>query len=113
MLGKLLDGKPLRSITNRLERGDQCVVRFDGSLYRNIIGLADGALFQRKPIVALTVLGDAVHPYFDRIAENAAHAREAAQAMADVRRSLSMPLQRLVSVAHDETAVDVDGGSVM
>jgi LysR family transcriptional regulator, hydrogen peroxide-inducible genes activator len=72
-----------------------------------------GALFQRKPIVALTVLGDAVHPYFDRIAENAAHAREAAQAMADVRRSLSMPLQRLVSVAHDETAVDVDGGSVM
>ena len=72
-----------------------------------------GALFQRKPIVALTVLGHAVHPYFDRIAENAAYAREAAQAMADVRRSLSMPLQRLVSVAHDETAVDVDGGSAM
>jgi DNA-binding transcriptional LysR family regulator len=72
-----------------------------------------GALFQRKPLVALTVLGHAVHPYFDRIAENAAHAREAAQAMADVRRSLSMPLQRLVSVAHDETAVDVDGGSAM
>ena len=52
----------------------------------------DGALFQRKPLVALTALGDAVHPYFDRIAENAAHAREAAQAMADVRRSVSMPL---------------------
>jgi LysR family transcriptional regulator, hydrogen peroxide-inducible genes activator len=51
-----------------------------------------GALFQRKPLVALTVLGQAVHPYLDRIAENAARAREAAQAMADVRRSLSMPL---------------------
>jgi DNA-binding transcriptional LysR family regulator len=51
-----------------------------------------GALFQRKPLVALTVLGHAVHPYLDRIAENAAHAREAAQAMADVGRSLSMPL---------------------
>ena len=50
-----------------------------------------GALFQRKPL-ALTVLGDAVHPYLDRIAENAANAREAAQAMADVRRSPSMPL---------------------
>jgi DNA-binding transcriptional LysR family regulator len=51
-----------------------------------------GALFQRKPLVALTVLGHAVRPYLDRIAENAAHAREAAQAMADVQRSLSMPL---------------------
>ena len=51
-----------------------------------------GALVQRKPLVALTVLGHAVHPYLDRIAQNAAHAREAAQAMADVRRSLSMPL---------------------
>jgi LysR family transcriptional regulator, hydrogen peroxide-inducible genes activator len=51
-----------------------------------------GALFQRKPLVALTALGHSVHPYLDRIAENAAHAREAAQAMADVQRSLSMPL---------------------
>jgi len=31
-----------------------------------------GALFQRKPLVALTVLGHAIHPYLDRIAENAA-----------------------------------------
>ena len=52
----------------------------------------DGALFQRKPLVALTVLGHAVHPYLDRIAENAAHARQAAEAMADVRTSTSMPL---------------------
>ena len=51
-----------------------------------------GALFQRKPLVSLTVLGHAVHPYFDRIAQNVDHAREAAQAMADVRRSPSMPL---------------------
>ena len=33
------------------------------------------ALFSRKPLVALTVLGHAVHPYFDRIAQNADHAR--------------------------------------
>jgi len=51
-----------------------------------------GALFRRKPLVSLTVLGHAVHPYFDRIAQNVDHAREAAQAMADVRRSPSMPL---------------------
>ena len=50
------------------------------------------ALFQRKPLVALTVFGHAVHPYLDRIAENAAHARQAAEAMADVRTSTSMPL---------------------
>ena len=41
LVGALIYRKPLRSITNRLERGDQCVVRFDGSLYRNIIGLAE------------------------------------------------------------------------
>src|SRR5215831_5036795 len=51
-----------------------------------------GAVFQRKPLVALTVLGDAVHPYFGRIAQNVDHARQAAEAMADVRRSTSMPL---------------------
>jgi LysR family hydrogen peroxide-inducible transcriptional activator len=51
-----------------------------------------GALFRRKPLVALTVLGHAIHPYLDRIAENAAHAREAAQAMADVQTSPPMPL---------------------
>jgi DNA-binding transcriptional LysR family regulator len=65
------------------------------SLTNAIIGLEQelgGALFQRKPLIALTVLGHALHPYFDRIAQNAHHAREAAQAMADVRRSTSMPL---------------------
>jgi Bacterial macroglobulin domain 6/Alpha-2-macroglobulin bait region domain len=41
MLGKLLDGKPLRSITNRLERGDKHVVCLDGSLYRNIVGRSE------------------------------------------------------------------------
>jgi DNA-binding transcriptional LysR family regulator len=51
-----------------------------------------GALFQRRPLIALTVLGDAVHPYLDRIAQNVDQAREAAEAMADVRTSTSMPL---------------------
>jgi LysR family hydrogen peroxide-inducible transcriptional activator len=66
------------------------------SLTNAIIALEQelgGALFQRKPlIIALTVLGHTVHPYLDRIAQNANHAREAAQALADVRRSTSMPL---------------------
>src|SRR5262249_18530220 len=37
-----------------------------------------GVLFQRRPAITLTVLGHAVHPYFQRIAENADHARDAA-----------------------------------
>jgi LysR family hydrogen peroxide-inducible transcriptional activator len=44
-----------------------------------------GVLFQRKPAIALTVLGHAVHPYLQRIAENAGHACDAAQALAGVR----------------------------
>jgi LysR family hydrogen peroxide-inducible transcriptional activator len=43
-----------------------------------------GALFKRKPEVALTVLGHAVHPYLQRIAENADLARDTAQALATV-----------------------------
>jgi LysR family hydrogen peroxide-inducible transcriptional activator len=65
------------------------------SLTNAIIALEQelgGALFQRKPTVALTMLGHVIHPYLDQIAENAQHAREAAQAMADVRTSPSMPL---------------------
>src|SRR5262249_51830859 len=64
------------------------------SLTNAIIALEQelgGALFQRKPLIALTVLGHAVHPYLDRIAENADHARQAAEAMADVRRSPPIP----------------------
>jgi LysR family hydrogen peroxide-inducible transcriptional activator len=44
-----------------------------------------GVLFQRKPAITLTVLAHAVHPHFQRIAENADHARDAAQALAGVR----------------------------
>ena len=65
------------------------------SLTNAIIGLEQelgGALFQRKPLIALTVLGHTVHPYFERIAQNVDQAREAAQSMADVRRSPPMPL---------------------
>jgi LysR family transcriptional regulator, hydrogen peroxide-inducible genes activator len=56
------------------------------SLTNAIIGLErelGGALFQRRPEVALTALGHAVRPYLQRIAENADHARGAAQALAD------------------------------
>jgi DNA-binding transcriptional LysR family regulator len=48
-----------------------------------------GALFQRKPLIALTALGDAIQPYLNRIAQNADHAREAAQALTDVRSASS------------------------
>ena len=44
-----------------------------------------GALFQRKPTIALTALGYAMQPYLARIAENADHAQRAAQALADRR----------------------------
>jgi hypothetical protein len=39
-----------------------------------------GALFHRKPLIALTALGFAMQPYLRRIAETADHARETAQA---------------------------------
>jgi LysR family hydrogen peroxide-inducible transcriptional activator len=44
-----------------------------------------GALFQRKPAIVLTVLGHALHPYLQRIVENADHARNTAQALVNVR----------------------------
>jgi LysR family hydrogen peroxide-inducible transcriptional activator len=40
-----------------------------------------GALFQRKPSIALTALGRAVRPYLDEIARNADQAREVARAL--------------------------------
>lgn len=48
-----------------------------------------GRLFQRKPAIALTALGYAVQPYLSRIAQNADHARQAAQALADLHSSNS------------------------
>jgi LysR family hydrogen peroxide-inducible transcriptional activator len=48
-----------------------------------------GALFHRKPLIALTALGDAIRPYLNRIAQNADHAREAAQALVDVKSANS------------------------
>ena len=44
-----------------------------------------GRLFQRKPAIALTALGYAVQPYLSRIAQNADHAQQAAQALAELR----------------------------
>jgi DNA-binding transcriptional LysR family regulator len=60
------------------------------SLTNAIIGLErelGGALFQRRPEVALTVLGQ-------RVAENADHARGAAQALADMRPPTSVSLEQ-------------------
>jgi DNA-binding transcriptional LysR family regulator len=40
-----------------------------------------GALFQRRPLATLTALGQAVYPYFERIAEDSDHACEVARAL--------------------------------
>jgi LysR family transcriptional regulator, hydrogen peroxide-inducible genes activator len=60
-----------------------------------------GALFERKPAVALTVLGHAVHPYLQRIAEHADLARDTAQALVKVADHRSAPVEQL---ATSETA---------
>ena len=44
-----------------------------------------GALFQRKPTIALTALGYAMQPYLAQIVENADLAQRAAQTLADRR----------------------------
>jgi LysR family transcriptional regulator, hydrogen peroxide-inducible genes activator len=67
------------------------------SLTNAIIGLErelGGALFQRRPEVGLTALGHAIHPYLQRIAENADHARGAAQALADKSPATSTSLNQ-------------------
>ena len=43
-----------------------------------------GALFHRKPSVALTELGTLVRPYLDEIARNADHAHEVARTLMPV-----------------------------
>jgi DNA-binding transcriptional LysR family regulator len=51
-----------------------------------------GVLFHRRPLVALTALGHAMYPYFERIVENADHARAAARALTDTN---AMPARAL------------------
>src|SRR6516164_4847460 len=73
-----------------------------GQALRRLPALADqrhhrvGACAGRRPFSTqaahrLTVLGHAIHPYLDRIAQNAEHAREAAQALAEVPPANSEP----------------------
>src|SRR5262245_47813727 len=50
-----------------------------------------GALFQRRPLIALTVLGNAMRPYLERIAENADQACATAHTLAHMRRATSEP----------------------
>jgi DNA-binding transcriptional LysR family regulator len=40
-----------------------------------------GALFHRKPSIALTGLGSIVRPYLDEIVRNASHVREIARSL--------------------------------
>ena len=52
-----------------------------------------GALFQRsfrrRPLVALTPLGHALHPYLEHVAKNIDHAREVARAFTHARTARS------------------------
>jgi DNA-binding transcriptional LysR family regulator len=52
-----------------------------------------GALFDRKPSIALTGLGRMVRPYLDEIARNADHAREVARTLTP-RPSIHRPSSR-------------------
>jgi LysR family transcriptional regulator, hydrogen peroxide-inducible genes activator len=52
-----------------------------------------GALFNRKPSIALTGLGRMVRPYLDEIARNADHAREVARTLTP-RPSIHRPSSR-------------------
>ena len=56
-----------------------------------------GELFKRKPEVALTVLGHAVHPYLQRIAENADFARDTAQALATSAHHRAASVEQLAT----------------
>jgi DNA-binding transcriptional LysR family regulator len=48
-----------------------------------------GALFHRRPLVALSTLGHAVHPYLEQIALSAERARAAAEALTHGRGAQS------------------------
>src|SRR5439155_20882741 len=48
-----------------------------------------GALFNRRPAVALTALGNAVFPHFERIGEHAKHAAEVARVLTHSRATQS------------------------
>jgi hypothetical protein len=56
-----------------------------------------GALFKRKPEVALSVLGHAVHPYMQRIAEDADLARDTAQALVTVADHRAASVEQLAT----------------
>jgi DNA-binding transcriptional LysR family regulator len=56
-----------------------------------------GALFKRKPEVELTVLGHAVHPYLQRIVENADLARDTAQALVTVADHRAASVEQLAT----------------
>jgi LysR family transcriptional regulator, hydrogen peroxide-inducible genes activator len=61
-----------------------------------------GALFQRKPAIALTGLGRMVRPYLDEIARNADHACEVARKLAP-RPDGDRPARQAVDAAEHPT----------
>src|SRR5215813_7239209 len=58
-----------------------------------------GVLFERKRAIALTVLGHAVHPYLQRIADNENHARDTAQALANRDANPNRAAPRVIALS--------------
>jgi DNA-binding transcriptional LysR family regulator len=59
-----------------------------------------GALFHRKPSIALTELGRVVRPYLDEIVRNADHAREVARTLTPHPVANRSPRQAVDSSEH-------------
>jgi LysR family transcriptional regulator, hydrogen peroxide-inducible genes activator len=89
-----------RSFTRAARRGGVSQPSLTSAVHRLEQDLG-GALFERKPAVALTMLGRAVHPYLQRLAENADLARDTAQALVKVADHGVAPVEQL---ATSETA---------
>jgi DNA-binding transcriptional LysR family regulator len=62
-----------------------------------------GKLFYRKPVIALTALGQMMAPYLEQIARNADHASETARAWREAKSANAEALQSIASVPISHT----------
>jgi len=85
-------------------RAARCCGISQPSLTNAIIRLEQelgGALFERKPAIALTALGHGVHPYLQRIAENADLARDTAQSLMRLADHTAAPIEKLAMAVEE------------
>ena len=62
-----------------------------------------GKLFYRKPVIALTALGQMMAPYLEQIARNADHASETARAWREAKSANAEALHSIASVPISHT----------